>query len=108
LNQKANQNKHDNEVAYKAFIQSFTPTQIRLANNARRLLKKKTQKAWPLLVDERQPARPNSVFVYFMKSRHASGDMKGIPVAEALPLIAKEYQALSPSEKKVTSPRKCK
>ncbi|KAH9870470.1 hypothetical protein IAQ61_005945 [Plenodomus lingam] len=92
---------------YKAWVESHTPDQIRLANNARRLLRKKlvnkrksghparTEK----LIDERVPKSPASAYIHFVTERFTSGDFKGIPVTEAAKLAANEWKALSAGEK---------
>jgi len=38
----------------------------------------------------------------FAKERYASGDLKGIPLGDNAKLVAREWAALSPSEKKVS------
>jgi hypothetical protein len=114
-NHLANQNKATNEAAYKAWVLSHTPEQIRLANNARRALRKlytkrkedgfKTKAKTPAgtepLKDERIPKHAPSSSALFVKARLASGDMAGIASTESLKLIGAEWKALSASEKKV-------
>ncbi|KAF2856236.1 hypothetical protein T440DRAFT_383814, partial [Plenodomus tracheiphilus IPT5] len=92
---------------YKAWVESYTPDEIRLANNARRLLRKKlvnTRKGGrpshtDPLVDERVPKKPSSAYVKFSADRFASGDFKGISIAESAKLIASEWKALRTDEK---------
>ncbi|KAF2808452.1 uncharacterized protein BDZ99DRAFT_477959 [Mytilinidion resinicola] len=113
-NHLANQNKAANEAAYRAWILSYTPEQIRLANNARRAIRdkytklkdagKKTSRRYPKetnrLQDERQVKRAMNAFLNFNVERRASGEMKGIKSVDASKLIGTEWKALSPSEKK--------
>jgi hypothetical protein len=100
-NHIANQNKAANEVALKQWIESHTPEQIRLANNARRQLKTKDPRHyWPQIQDHRQPKHPRAALNFFLKERFASGDLKGISMSENGRLVAKEFAALSPSERK--------
>lgn len=91
-------------------MESHTPDQIRIANNARNLLRRKLagklkNKAKPthtqLIVDERQVKRPQSAWVFFFAERQASPDFKGISPAERAKLIAREWKALSADEKTV-------
>lgn len=105
-NHKANQNKTENSAAFKKWIESHTPEQIRIANNARMLLKKRTGKSHgPALPDERLPKRARSDFILFAQERWASGDLKGVKVTDASTLLRKEFLALPESERKVRSPQ---
>ncbi|KUJ20616.1 uncharacterized protein LY89DRAFT_666276 [Mollisia scopiformis] len=102
LNHIANENKETNAVQYKQWVESHTPDQIRIANNARKLLKKKyNKKHLATIVDSRQPKRPANARAMFVKDRYDSGDFKGIKFAEASKLVQSEWSALSPSERKV-------
>jgi hypothetical protein len=101
-NHIANQNKTANEIALKQWIESHTPEQIRIANNARLQLKTKNLRGtWHQIQDDRQPKQPRRALNFFTKERHASGDLKGISLAEAGRLVAREWNALSASERKV-------
>jgi len=102
-NHTANQNKAANETAYREWTESHTPEKIRIANNARRLLKRKTGKtnSWPLISDARQPKRPLTPYLLFSLGRHSSGDFKGIDLKDAVGMLAKEWAALPASERKV-------
>ena len=95
---------------YKAWVESHTPDQIRIANNARNLLRRKLAgklkgNAKPghtqLIVDERQVKRPQTAWSFFFAERQASSDFKSIAIAERAKLIAGEWKALSADEKKV-------
>ncbi|KAE8453708.1 hypothetical protein EG329_009219 [Mollisiaceae sp. DMI_Dod_QoI] len=102
LNHAANQNKAANKIQYKQWVESHTPDQIREANNARRLLKKKLKSnGYPPIQDSRLPKRATSARFLFIQDRYASGDLKSIGFTEAAHLLAKEWDALPASERKV-------
>jgi hypothetical protein len=105
-NHLANERNATEKAGYKAWIESHTPDQIRIANNARRALRKKlaaTRKFTPPhlqpIRDERIPKQPANPRFLFLKDRVGSGDFKGIHMIEAAKLIAEEYKALSAAEK---------
>ncbi|KAG9246326.1 hypothetical protein BJ878DRAFT_497611 [Calycina marina] len=106
-NRIASQNKVTNNIAFKQWIESHTPDEIRLANNARTQLKRKTSKkpgakslAWPLLHDDRIPKHAKTPWLLFSVERWASGDLAHVPMLEAQKIISKEWQGLSGAEKK--------
>ncbi|TVY13865.1 Non-histone chromosomal protein 6 [Lachnellula arida] len=102
LNQKASENKAINDIAFKKWVETHTPEQIRDANNARSALKRKLGKhyAYPLITDSRIPKRALSPYMFFIKDRFASGDFKGISVVEASRLIAAEWKSLPAGQRK--------
>ena len=104
-NHIANQHKIENESAYKKWIDSHTPEQIRLANNARHSLNKKEgrkgNRKLSLLEDPRIPKRAPPVWAFFCKERWSSGDFKGITAPEGSKRIWQEWKELSPSQRKV-------
>lgn len=102
-NHIANQNKIANVANLKKWVESFTPDQIRVANNARKLLRKKgTSARVPALIpDERQPKRPVPAHSFYLQERYETGDFKGIKLAEAAGIILNEWKSLSTSEKQV-------
>lgn len=101
-NHVANQNKAANEIAYKQWVESHTPEQIRVANNARAQLRTKDPlHTWKSIHDDRFPKRPGHPMMFFAKERYASGDLKGIALGDNARLVAREWAALSPSDKKV-------
>lgn len=110
-NHIATQNEVDNAAAYKKWVESYTPDQIRLANNARRALRSlvadgvKNIKHYRPIKDERQPKRASTPISLFLKDRWESGDFKGIKIVDAGKLISKEWEALSASEKKTYTDR---
>jgi hypothetical protein len=104
-NHVANQNKAANAIAYKQWVESHTPEQIRLANNARTQLRTKDPlHTWKPIHDDRRPKRPSTPMVFFAKERYASGDLKGIPLGDNSRLVSREWAALSPSDRKVGNP----
>ncbi|TVY46107.1 Non-histone chromosomal protein [Lachnellula subtilissima] len=102
LNQKANENKALTDIAFKKWVETHTPEQIRDANNARSMLKRKLGKhhAYPPITDPRLPKRAASAYLFFVKDRFTSGDFKGISIVEATRLIAAEWKALAAGERK--------
>ncbi|KAJ4367499.1 hypothetical protein N0V83_007082 [Neocucurbitaria cava] len=97
------------QAEYKAWITSHTPEQIRVANRARLLLRKKLVgtakgKKGPAhtakLHDDRHVKQAGNAYVKFFTERHASGDLKGISATDAAKLIGNEWKALSAGEKK--------
>ncbi|RDL41967.1 uncharacterized protein BP5553_01946 [Venustampulla echinocandica] len=101
-NHKANQNKLENEAALKKWVETHTPEEIRIANNARTLLKRKLEKPnrFTLISDPRMPKRPINPYLLYVRDKMTSGDFKGIKTSEAVTLISNEWRALSPSQKK--------
>lgn len=54
------------------------------------------------LQDHRQVRGRRNTFAYFSKDRHATGDLKGLKIAEAARLCSREWKGLSASERKVS------
>ncbi|KAK0115368.1 hypothetical protein ONS96_013826 [Cadophora gregata f. sp. sojae] len=110
-NHIATQNGADNKVAYKNWVESYSPDQIRIANSARKSLRTliakgaKRLSAYPLIRDERQPKRASQPLVLFCADRWESGDFKGISVPDSGKLISKEWAALSASDRQVYTER---
>jgi hypothetical protein len=104
-------NKAENEAAYKRWVDSHTPDQIRLANTARLALKRKGKKTptggkrsgrgLSPIKDERQVKRPDSGYLKFSADRRASGDFKHITLPESTKLITQEWKELDAGDKKV-------
>ncbi|KAI1631780.1 hypothetical protein F4809DRAFT_146160 [Biscogniauxia mediterranea] len=100
------QNKISNDAAYKAWVNNHTVDEIRLANNARRLLKSKftypPKAPLKIIHDERQPKRPTTAYILFAKSKWGSGSVdssKGMP--EISRAIGQEWKSLSEEARKV-------
>ncbi|CAF9924061.1 MAG: hypothetical protein GOMPHAMPRED_003537 [Gomphillus americanus] len=106
-NHIANENKTKNQAAYKSWVESYTPDQIRVANNARVQLRRLTTRGrrWTQIRDDRQVKRPASARILFSKDRWASGDFNGMKVTDVPPLLSREWNALSTQEKKVYEDR---
>ncbi|CAG8978234.1 hypothetical protein HYALB_00010725 [Hymenoscyphus albidus] len=99
--QQANENKLENQKIHARWLESLTPEQVRLSNQARRNLQaKKAIKTHLLITDSRAPKRPQTVYGLYTKQRWASGDFKGVSVIEATRRLASEFRALSEAEKK--------
>ncbi|KAJ9606798.1 hypothetical protein H2200_008808 [Cladophialophora chaetospira] len=104
-NHEANQNKAKNEQAYKRWVQSHTPAEIKTANNARRLLTKKAKAAgkkttYRAIKDDRHVHQPMTSYTYFSKARNDSGDLNGMSISERGKLVGQEWKALTAAEKK--------
>lgn len=92
---------------------SFTPLQIKDANNARdhlRRLQTKDgapsngrKKVYRHIQDERLVKRPVNPYAQFLKDRVASGDLNGMTVSEIGKLISREYKELGGAQKKVSA-----
>ncbi|CAD6589214.1 MAG: hypothetical protein ASARMPRED_003967 [Alectoria sarmentosa] len=98
-NHLANQNKAANATAYRQWIESHTPTIIHKANLARQHLRRLGGSV-PQLQDHRQVKGLRGPFTWFHQERRQSGDLRGLKVGEAAKLTAREWKALSASEKK--------
>ncbi|KAI0594476.1 hypothetical protein F4775DRAFT_596259 [Biscogniauxia sp. FL1348] len=85
------QNKISNEAAYKKWVNSHTVDEIRLAVNARRLLKSKfnypPKSPIKTIHDERQPKRPVTAYILFAKAKWQSG---GVDASKSMPEVSRE------------------
>ncbi|KAH9212586.1 hypothetical protein DL95DRAFT_524951 [Leptodontidium sp. 2 PMI_412] len=109
-NHIATKNAADNQAALKEWVESYTPDQIRLANNARRALRLlskngKRVKSLPAIEDERLPKRPANGWALYTGHRWASGDFKGIKLSDAAKLMKKDWEALPASERQAYQDR---
>ncbi|KAI1383193.1 uncharacterized protein F4822DRAFT_419589 [Hypoxylon trugodes] len=98
----AEQNKRNNSVAYKAWLESHKPQQISSAINARYQLKKKynvPKGQIKTIHDDRLPKRPLTSYVLYAKARWASGDFANRPIIEATQAISHEWKSLSSTER---------
>ncbi|KAI1263098.1 hypothetical protein F5Y18DRAFT_429570 [Xylariaceae sp. FL1019] len=88
---------------HKAWVESHPPQDIRLANNARRLLKKNHN--FPIkgtfrpIHDDRLPGRPLNSIALYNKARWASGEFNSMAGPSALQKIVSEWRNLTPAEK---------
>jgi hypothetical protein len=105
----ANEATAAKKVAYKAWIESHTPDEIRAANRARAALRRRHKqnsgKGYPShtskIHDERAVKRTLSPYMQFSMDRRASGDFKAIGLGDSSKLIGQEWKALSEAEKQV-------
>ncbi|RYO83026.1 hypothetical protein DL766_005522 [Monosporascus sp. MC13-8B] len=104
LEKTAEQNKRANAVAYKAWVESLTPDQVKAANSARSLLKRKYN--IPVgqakhIKDERLPKRPLTAYSLFTRARWSTGEFAGGGgIRNMGAAIAQEWKKLPETEKK--------
>ncbi len=109
LNIVANENRAKNDAAYRRWLQSYTPLQIKEANNARDQLKRNAKAAGKPatklqhLKDDRLVKQPANPYAMFVQDRVASGDLRGMQVSEYGRLLGREFKEMSASEKKVSN-----
>lgn len=91
---------------YDEWLESYTPSQIRDANLARKKLRAMVANGsrWRSIKDERLVKTPSSPFVFYYAERHNSGDFRGTPVLQSSKEAGAEYKALPDSEKQVCPP----
>ena len=87
-------------------MQSHSPLDIKKANNARRLLTRKSKaagkkKTYKPIHDDRLVRQPLTSYTYFTLERNSSGDLNGMTVAERGKLVGQEWKALSAAQKQV-------
>lgn len=109
-NHLSNQNMAANKAAYAQWVKSYTPDEIRIANNSRRALMKLDSKQRgsrsrkiPQIHDDRQVRRPRTSYLAFFQERYATGDFKGLKITEAAKLGGREWRALSATEQQASS-----
>lgn len=95
-------NQATNYATLNAWLSNYTPDQIRIANNARRVLNKKYGRKIPLarIQDPRLPKKPLGIYVCFVKERFESGQLAGVPFLTASKMLASEFHALAPTQRK--------
>lgn len=104
-NHVANQNKAINEEAYRKWIESFTPDEVRKAHLARMALTRLGVKGYSthlIRKDSRQPKRPITSFLQFNVDRLATGDFKGMSLEDKGRLIGYEWKELDEDKKQVS------
>ena len=104
-NHLANESNAQKQRDNKAWVEQYTPDQIRIANLARHRLRTSFAKvkAYPNIPDARQVKRPANIYACFVAERMASGDLKHILIRKgAAKLIADEWRALNDTEKQVS------
>ncbi|TQS37433.1 hypothetical protein Golomagni_02092 [Golovinomyces magnicellulatus] len=99
---QAEANRAANEKSLKEWISKHTPDQIRLANNARRQMSRlyPQSKQWRQIQDERQPKRPITPFLCYVKERYSSGEYAGTNLLEVSKKLTSEFKALTPNDRK--------
>ncbi|KAF1989244.1 hypothetical protein K402DRAFT_390824 [Aulographum hederae CBS 113979] len=110
LNHTAASAKAANIAAYEKWVLSFTPEQIRLANNARRRLRtklpktksgeKRSGRGLSPIRDPRQVKRPQNAYLMFVQERYQTDDFKGIAFADAAKLLREEFGKLGAADLK--------
>ncbi|KAL3485905.1 hypothetical protein BJX62DRAFT_242479 [Aspergillus germanicus] len=102
---QAEANKIANEAAYEAWIKSYTPNQIREANNARRRLAQlKVTKRASLLKDNRLVKQPTGSYFFFLADKREAGSGIGKKMTEETSYFAEEWKSLAPAEKEASFP----
>ncbi|RAL11551.1 HMG-box domain-containing protein [Aspergillus homomorphus CBS 101889] len=102
----AEENKAKNEEAMAKWIKSYTPTQIRDANKARRRLArltgKKGTKHTMQLEDPRLVSRPLVPFAQFVKTQMQEDlGLASLPIKDRMRRIAESWKSVTPEEKEV-------
>ncbi|KAK6443381.1 hypothetical protein LTR95_000207 [Oleoguttula sp. CCFEE 5521] len=113
FNHLAHTTTEAHQAAYKSWVQSHTPDEVKLANSARRSLRRRESSSssgsepaknrrtrWPAILDEREPKAAVQPYIQFSIARNASGDFKHLPLIERSKLIGEEWKALEVGEKK--------
>ncbi|RKF72586.1 putative hmg box protein [Golovinomyces cichoracearum] len=95
-------NRAANEKKLKEWVYKHSPDQIRLANNARRQLSRLYPKSnqWRLIQDDRQPKRPVTPFLCYIKERYSTGEYAGKNLLEISKKLTSEFKALTPNDRK--------
>ncbi|KAI9891832.1 MAG: hypothetical protein M1814_002397 [Vezdaea aestivalis] len=111
-NQVARENKRKNEEAYQKWVETYSVDEIRKANNARHRIRRFRRQSEsnvkvvrsPVLIKDHRTAvkakKPVTGYLLFASEKRAAGDVDNIKVTEAAKLMAKEWRALTDSEKK--------
>ncbi|KAF1357017.1 hypothetical protein BDV97DRAFT_343277 [Delphinella strobiligena] len=104
-NHLAAQRSAEKQQGYDAWLKTYTPDQIRLANIARRRLRSliptKARK-YNEIADDRQVKGIRGPYSYFFAHRVLSGDFKNIKATDSSKLIGQEWAALTEGEKQVS------
>ncbi|KAH8425827.1 HMG-box domain-containing protein [Aspergillus melleus] len=95
----AQSKREEAQANYEKWVRSYTPAQIREANNARRRLTKLKGRRYALIEDDRLVKPPRTSFACYVKERTQSGDFKHMGGPELLRQLVVEWKELSDSEK---------
>ena len=92
---------------FKRWVESHSIEEIKIANSARRALRKRTdhklaKTATRNIEDERLPKKGLTAYLAFSSARQNSGDFKHIALTDRAKLIAEEWKALDVEEKEVS------
>lgn len=98
---QAEANSGANELAYDAWVKTFTPSQIKEANQARRNLGRLLNKRMLPLKDDRLVTRPRTSYILFSNGRRESGDFMHLELADTSSRIAEEWKNMTAQEKEV-------
>ncbi|KAG5657159.1 hypothetical protein KAF25_001748 [Fusarium avenaceum] len=97
LARRAAINREKNVENYKAWVETYEPARIFLANKARRRLAFLTGKPQKLLTDDRLPVRPAGSYAIFMRENYAS--FSNPDAQEKFKDLAQAWKDMSPAEK---------
>lgn len=97
-------NKVTNEVNLKNWVDSHSAQEIREANLARQLLKRKYDiQVGPTIRDPRFPKPVMNGYAAYVKSRYHAPEYEGVSPTDRLIKIGQEWKKLSPEQRKVSS-----
>jgi len=102
LGQVAESNLATYKASFASWVKSFTPLQIKEANEARKKLRRKfktKKQQFPIIPDERQVRRPKSGYMMFCEELNNSGDLANLKVAERGAEAGQRWKRLTESEK---------
>ncbi|CAD0097631.1 unnamed protein product [Aureobasidium mustum] len=111
LNHLANQHNAKSLREFQEWLNRHTPAQIFEANAARARLRRllvDSKLKYSAIKDERLVKRPLSSYLQYHTERLASGDFRGVSTPVASKDIAREFKALSASERKTYEDRAAK
>ncbi|RKF62051.1 putative hmg box protein [Golovinomyces cichoracearum] len=95
-------NRAANAKSLKEWVYKHSPDQIRLANNARRQLSRlyPNTNQWRQIQDDRQPKRPVTPLLCYIKERYSTGEYAGRNLLEISKKLTSEFKALTPNDRK--------
>ncbi|KAL2159193.1 hypothetical protein VTH06DRAFT_2625 [Thermothelomyces fergusii] len=101
LETEAQKNKVTNEANLKSWIEEHTAQEIREANLARQLLRRKYGlNVGPTIQDPRFPKPAMNGYAAYVKSRYHAPEYEGVKPTEKLVKIGEEWRAMSPEQRK--------
>ncbi|KAL2178533.1 uncharacterized protein P884DRAFT_276449 [Thermothelomyces heterothallicus CBS 202.75] len=94
-------NKVTNDVNFRNWVDSHTAHEIREANLARQLLRRKYSiQVGPTIRDPRFPKPALNGYAAYVKSRYHAPEYDGVKPSERLVRIGEEWKTLSPEQRK--------